>query len=995
MTTPAVFTIPAHRAFADALAAGLIARAGGDPLGLARGIVLIPNNRAARAITDAFVRRADGGLLLPRLVAVGDLELDERLGGFLDPIDDGSDPIPPAIEPLERQMILARLVESARAAAGDPVDADEAVRLAGDLASTLDQLLVEQIAPERLIDAVLAPELSEHWQKSLTILDTILSRWPQELEARGRIDMADRRNRLLARVASAWRRSPPPGFIVAAGIATTAPAVAALLATVARLPDGMVVLPGVDISGSREEWDALGGPSDDRDAPRPIETHPQYHLKRMLDLMNVGREEVQRWRWTGSPAAGRDARAVRSVAIGNAMAPADFTHKWPTLPKEARRLSGVRAIELANPADEAQTIAIALREAVETPGRTAALVTPDRALARRVAAHLARWGIVADDSAGTPLSLTPAGTLLLAVAEAGAEDFAPVPLLALLKHPLVRQGEARGAWLDGVRKLDIALRGPRPPGGLDGITRFLEDGDKHAQRARAPAISWWDEARSLLEPLAQAFATSHRLPALLAALREAVTTLTDTAGWARPDGRAAADLIADLEAAAPLGPGGCDPASLGPMLRRMMDGIAVRPPQGGHPRLSIWGLLEARLQHADLMVLGGLNEGIWPTLPSPDPWLAPRIRAELGLSGLDYRVGLSAHDLAMALGAREVIVTRARRDARAPAIASRFWLRLEAMTGRMTRDYRLKSWAASLDRSAEYRPADRPHPKPPVADRPKLIAVTRLDRLKADPFAFYANAMLRLSPLDAVDADPTPAWRGSAVHAVFESWMKEDRCDPEKLLPRAQAMLASMQAHAVMKALWEPRLIEAIEWVAAQMHDLKAAGRIPAAAEIDGRIEIAGITLTGKVDRIDRNADGSLAIIDYKTGTPPSAAQVEAGYSMQLGLLGLIAERGGFDGIAGVAGDFEYWSLGRNPRDGSLGYRTSPVGRKDGTAAEDFTSLAAATLATAVETWLTGDAPFTAKLAPEYAPYGDYDQLMRLDEWYGRDAVSDEAERAR
>ena len=980
MTTPAIFTIPAHRAFADALAAGLIAQHGGDPLGLARGIVLVPNNRAARAITDAFVRRAAGGLLLPRLVAIGDLDLDERLGGFLDPIDD--DPILPAIDPLERQMVLARLVEGARVAAGDPVDAGEAVRLAGDLASTLDQLLVEQVAPSRLTDAVSAPELSEHWQKSLAILDTILTAWPKELASRGRIDMADRRNRLLEKVARGWASNPPDGFVVAAGIATTAPAVAALLATVARMPQGMVVLPGVDITSPIEEWDALGGPSDEDDAPRAIETHPQFHMKRMLDLMHIGRDEVQRWRWGGRT----DARSVRSKAIANAMAPADFTHKWPGLPKEERRLSGVRAIELANPAEEAQTIAIALREAIETPGRTAALVTPDRALARRVTAHLARWGIVADDSAGTPLSLTPAGTLLLAVAEAAAEDFAPVTLLALLKHPLVRQGEARGAWLDGVRKLDIALRGPRPPGGLDGITRFLEDGDKHAQRARAPAISWWAEARTLLQPLSAAFATSRSLSALLAAVREGVTLLSDNAGWARPDGRAAADFIADLEAAAPLGPQTCDPASLGPMLRRMLDGIAVRPPQGGHPRLSIWGLLEARLQHTDLMILGGLNEGIWPTLPSPDPWLAPRIRAELGLSGLEYRIGLSAHDLAMALGAREVIVTRARRDARAPTIASRFWLRLEAMTGRMTRDYRLRSWATSIDKPTGFAPASRPHPAPPVAERPKVIAVTKLDRLKADPFAFYASTMLRLSPLDAVDADPTPAWRGSAVHAVFESWMKEDGCDPERLVPRAHAMLDAMAAHAVMKALWEPRLIEAVEWVADRIRELGEEGRRPIAAEIDGRIEIADVTLTGKVDRIDKAADGTLAIVDYKTGMPPSAAQVQAGYSMQLGLLGLIAEKGGFKDIVGAPQAFEYWSLGRNPRDGTLGYSTSPVGKKDGTAAEDFTTVAAATLTAAVEHWLTGNAPFTAKLAPEYAPYADYDQLMRLDEWYGRDA---------
>ena len=978
MTTPAVLTIPAHRAFADALAGGLIAQYGPDPLNLARAVILVPNNRAARAISDAFVRRAEGGLLLPRLVAIGDPDLDERLGGLLDPIGAGEEePIPPAIDPLERQMILARLTAEAREAAGDPIDGGEAIRLAGELGRTLDQLLIEQIDPKKLPEL---PDLSDHWQTSLAMLDGILNRWPGELSARGRIDMAERRNRLLERVARSWRTTPPAGPVIAAGISSTTPAVAKLLAVVARLPLGMVVLPGVDMSSPKAEWDALG-PHEPEEGARPkrsIESHPQFALKLLLDQMGVGRGEVAEWRW----ASGRDARQVRALAIANAMAPAAFTDKWHKLPTAQRRLTGIRAIELANPSDEAQTIALALREAIETPGRTAALVTPDRGLARRVTAHLARWGIVADDSAGTPLSLTPAGTLLLAITEAAAEGFAPVPLLALLKHPLVRRGEARGAWLDGVRKLDLALRGPRPPAGLDGVSRYLADVDRYSARVRLAARSWWDEVRPLLEPLATAFA-ARSLDTLLAALRETVTRLCADAGWSGPDGRAAADLIAELESAAPLGPRAFNPASLAPTLRLMMDAVAVRPPQGGHPRLSIWGLLEARLQHADLMVLGGLNEGVWPALPNPDPWLAPRIRAELGLGGLERRIGLSAHDFAMALGAPQVIITRARRDARAPTIASRFWLRLEAMTGGMTREHRLPNWAAAIDRPIDRELFTRPAPSPPVADRPKIIAVTKLDRLQADPFAFYADAMLALRPLDSVDADPTPAWRGTAVHNVFEQWMLQDQCDPAKLLPRAEAMLRDMAAHPVMQALWEPRLTEALRWAGEQMAQAAAEGRTPIAAEIEGRIELAGIELKGKVDRIDRLADGSLAIVDYKTGKPPSTAQVHAGYAMQLGLLGLIAEQDGFAEVRGTPLTFEYWSLAKYKD--AFGQIKSPVGGKSGILPDDFTTHAAGVLTMAVKRWLTGGEPFTAKIAPEYAPYADYDQLMRFDEWYGRD----------
>jgi ATP-dependent helicase/nuclease subunit B len=979
---PNIFSIPIHRAFADALVAGLIARAGGEPLALARGLVIAPNNRAVRTLTDAFVRRAGEGLMLPRLIAIGDPEIGEKVGAAIDPIDVES--IPPAIDPLRRHLILARLVQQARAEAGDPVDAAEAVRLAADLARTLDQLIVEEIAPTAL-GASVAPELSEHWQASLAVLDTILDRWPRALAAMGRIDAADRHNRLLRALADRWRTVPPAGFVVASGIAASGPALAHLLRRIGRMERGMVVLPGLDLAMPREEWDALGphGADPDTGITTPaIETHPQFHLKLLLDRMGVARGEVQRWRYGG----GRDAPAVRTGAIGNAMAPARFTGKWQTLPPHARRLSGIRAAEFASPAEEAQAIAIAMRGVLETPGQTAALVTPDRALARRVVAQLRRWNIAADDSAGRPLSATPPGALLLALAEAAAEGFAPVPLLALLKHPLVRAGEERLAWLDGARLLDCALRGPRPAAGLDGVTAHLANGVGRDAQARQRAQGWWDIAAEALRPIEAAFRAGAELGGLIAALRETASALGGDAAWSGPAGRAAADLIGGLEDAAAEGPALADGGALPILLRGMMDAIAVRPPQGGHPRLFIWGLIEARLQHADLMILGGLNEGTWPAAPAPDPWLAPRIRQQLKLPGLERRIGLAAQDFASGLGARQVLVTRARRDARAPVIASRFWLRMEAMTGGVTRDPRLIGHVRVIDHvQGPPAYAARPAPCPPLADRPQRIAVTRLDRLKADPYAFYAGVMLRLNRWDAVDADPTAAWRGTAVHRVFEAWMTEDRCDPAALRPRAARMLEETSSHPVLRALWTPRLMEAIDWVAERIAADAAAGRVPLVAEVEGRIQAMGVELYGTVDRIDRLPDGRLAIVDYKTGKAPSRKQVEAGFAMQLGLLGLIAEQGGFPAVQGQPGAFEYWSLAA--MDDRLGHASSPIGvdkQGRGIGTENFTRLAASVLGDAVDAWLLGDAPFTAKLHPEYAPYGDYDQLMRLDEWYGR-----------
>ena len=975
--SPNVYTIPPHRAFADALAAGLIARSKGDRLALARTTILLPNNRAQRTLTDAFVRRAEGGgLLLPRLVAIGDPELDDRLGAALDPVD-GDEPVPPAIAPIERQLMLARLVQRARAQAGDPVDAAEAMRLAADLARVLDQLQIEEVRVASIAEAV-APELAQHWQASLAVLETILAHWPHVLASLGKIDLAERRNQLLDRAAKRWREQGSAAAIVAAGINVAAPAVARMLRSIAFLDNGLVIFAGIDCALPAAQWDALG-PPDPESGVRAIETHPQFQLKLLLDRMGIARGEVREWRWGG----GRDAPAARTRAVAHAMAPAEFTHQWQGLKPSERRLSGVRAAVLSTPGEEAQAIAIALRETVETPGRTATLVTPDRNLAQRVVAHLRRWGIEADDSAGQPLSVTPPGTLLLGLAEAIAESFAPVPLLALLKHPLVRAGEDRLEWLEGVRLLDRALRGPRPPAGLEGISAYLASGDGRERRLRTEAQPFWRGIEALLRNVHAPIAGGERtLQGLLGIVRETATALAGDAAWAGPAGRQAAELIAELEASARVGPEIARMEALPRLLRDLFDGVAVRPPQGGHPRISIRGLIEARLTHEDLVILGGLNEGVWPAAPAPDPWLAPAIRHALSLPGLERRVGIFAHDFVSGLGARQVLITRARRDERAPTIASRFFLRLEAMTGGVTRAPQLARWTQALDRSAAAPAyAARPAPRPPIADRPCRIAVTKLDRLKADPFAFYADTMLGLSRWDMVDADPTPAWRGTMVHAVFEAWMKEDGCNPAKLRARAEAMLRDLVAHPVMKALWEPRLLEAIDWVATTLQANAEDGRLPLTAEIFGQAEVAGVELYGKVDRIDRLADGGLAIVDYKTGKPPSRKQVEAGFALQLGLLGLIAEKGGFPDVTGQAAAYEYWSLARER--GQFGHVMSPVGTK-GIAAEDFVAHAAHHLTEAIEHWLTGDAPFTAKLHPEFAPYGDYDQLMRLEEWYGR-----------
>ena len=991
---PAIYTIPAHRGFSDALTAGMLDRFAQGERGLSGGMILIPNNRAARAITDAFVRRAAPGLLLPRMVPIGDLDLGEALGLALDPV--GAD-VPPAVDPLTRRLAVARIVQDRMKIDGERLSAPEALRLADQFSRALDQLVIERKSPAVLDELVLAEELADHYQRSLKLFADVARDWEAHLEGIGRIDVAERRNRLLDGVVERWRVHPPSGFVVAAGVTTAAPAVAGLLRAVAELAQGQVVLPDLDIAMPDEEWAQIGphAPREEGMTPEAaLETHPQFHLKLLLDRMGIARAEVMRWVRSGES----DAPSRRAHAISNAFAPPDATGKWQDLPSERRSLAGVRVLEAPDSAVEAQAIAILIREAMEEPGKRAALATPDRELARRVSAHLQRWGIDADDSAGRPLSELPVGTLMLALAEAAAQNFAPMPLLALLKHPLVRSDEEgeRLAWLNKVRLLDLLFRGPRSAGGIAGVSeriarRVAEDEDRKRDTGRWQELrGWWGDLAPSLTPLEEA---GRSVEAALGALRNVADALTGDRIWRGREGRMLAELWADLGARTADGPRLAEVEELPAWLETLIGTISVRPAYGGHPRVAIYGLLEARLQQADLVICGGLNEGSWPMLPQPDPWLAPRIRRELGLPALERSIGLAAHDLAGMMGAPEVVLSRAQRDRGGPGVASRFLLRLQAMAGsNLKTDGRALALAAAIDEPVTFAAAERPEPRPTSEQRRVALNITDLDRLKADPFAFYASRILGLRRLDPVDADPTPAWRGSAVHDILESWAKEDACDPDKLNVRARDLLAKQAAHPLMRALWEPRLLAAIDWIAEETQRLKVEeGRSIAAIEEQGRVELDGILLKGRVDRIDRCADGSLVIVDYKTGQPPGKRQVRAGYALQLGLTGLIVEHGGVEGVSGTAGGFEYWSLAKAPkgeRKGELGYVDTPVGGRgdDAIAAEDFVAHAAHHVRDAIATWLTGDAPFTAMLHPEYSPYGDYDHLMRLDEWYGRGA---------
>lgn len=974
---PKVYSIAAHRGFADALVAGLVPRYSDPELGLARLTLLLPSSRAMRTMSEAFIRHYGAeegrkGLLMPRMAVVGDLDLDETLGALFDPIGEDS-AIPPAADPTRRWLRLADLIRKHKGA--DAPKGGALLRLAAELAKAMDRLLVEEIHPNDLVKPRvldLLPDLAEQWLKGIKLFAAVQDDWFIELQRRGEVDAPARRNRLFRAAARKWRDNPPATPIVAAGVTSAAPALARLLRVIASLPQGAVVLPDLDLSEDPPGWwDELGtaGAPENRDDPPftagDAVTHPQYHLKLLLNRMGIQRGEVLPWHRAGIGAG----PPARSKAISNLFLPPEASKVWADLPASQRRLDGVRIMQSANPEEEAQAIALLVREALEQPEKRVALVTPDRGLAGRVAAHLRRWNITADDSAGRPLSQTAAGRVLLLLAEVMAERAAPVPLMALLEHPLVGAGEGRAEWLETARKLELRLRGPRPEPGLDPSAKLAEP-------------EWWERVSTILAPLLE-FGEQERLAAVIDALAASGEALCGLGLWEREDGRALSAMVEELRLHAGEVGTLLAPAELPAVLRDRMDAVAVRPPWGGHPRIAIYGLLEARMTRADLVICAGLNEGSWPPVPAQDPLLAPGILRALGVPGGDFRIGLSAHDLAGMLGAPEVVLSRAARDVSGPAIHSRFLLRVEALLGDQLKDHlgqRPVELARTLDASKRPHLYPQPKPLPAAEQRDVSVGITALDTLLSDPYQFYARAILGLKRLDGLDELPSAAWKGTVAHDILERWHD----DGGSLEVIANKVLDEENAHPLMRRLWLPRLLAGLAWVERQL--AAEPGRKPIAWEEDGAMEVAGAKIHGRADRIDRLPDGSLAIVDYKTGSPPSAKKVKEGFALQLGLVGMMAEAGGIPGVSGEAAQFEYWSLAK--KGGEFGFVASPVKTARNRAEilpEDFLAHTRRYLVGAIEKWIKGNAPFTARENPNIAVYTDYDQLMRLEEWLGRE----------
>ncbi len=1007
---PRLYSIPPGANFLDELASALVAATGleSDPEALADALIYVPNHRSERALAFALYQASGReACLLPDIRALGDLETEEPPPSAEVAFAD----LPPALPNAQRIGELTRLVMAYYQTQNLAIPPTSALAAARELARLLDQAALSgEVDWARLEEIVPDKQLARHWQQSLEFLKIITQQWPVRLEDAAAMDPYARRFAAAEALAEEWARHPPQTPVVIAGSTGATPASRVLMRAAMALPMGLVVLPGLDREAPETAWAHIS------ETP----SHPQFTLARTLDHLQVRPSNVAVW-----PQVAQIGNALaRRRLIHEALAPADNTADWTDrliqmapdgdaagFVKDA--LSGLSLLETSDETDEAMAAALLLRETLETEGETAALVTPDAGLARRVSALLKQWQVEVPASAGMSLLQSRAGSLAFLVMDWLTDLSHPVKLLAVLRHA---SGRFSAAQIDTLDR--HFLRGIRAWDTLAGLRQHIEAGvDPERQKYTSYTDRDIAAALDLLDQLEAAMAKAGgddcngepiagpdwygRATALIDAVSQA------PAPWAGSDGASLSRLYRDLaEMSAPLGLQA--PIVFNDLFKT--EAAEARIASGyPHPRLAIWGPLEARLQTADRLILAGLNEGVWPAQPAADAFLPRVFRREIGLSDPDERIGLSAHDFAQLAAAPNVTLLAARRRADKPAVASRWIWRLRTLArgalGAGAADSALAppaganplAWVQAMEQIKPLPAGFRaePRPCPPIAARPRKLSVTRIETLVRDPYAIYCQYVLGLQSLDPLNLPGDARARGTAVHKaleVFETGPPDQGV--EDLLSLLEAELRrGGESEADLIALRESRRQVAAEYLAWRGDNAhRVSGEI--LTEETGKIEmdIGGATfrLTGTADRIERRGGQAIAILDFKTGKPPSERQVRSGLSPQMSLQGLIAQRGGYGKLAGSVSveALTYIRFGAQ-------FKVDEIGQKAGTGKNELDPKPIAEIIDEAEQGLIRLLTAFADPAKVYlsAPqpervtfWSDYTRLARRPEWAGLDA---------
>ncbi len=973
MTQANIHYIPAGLPFTDTLAKGLLTQYKENPVKLSQINIYLPNRRSCRTLSESFLKLTNGQVtILPRMIPIGDMDLDDLLLSDLLPNLSITEPI----QPLSRQFLLAQMIM----ARGDlDLSYDQAIRLAVDLGRLIDQVHAYDLNAENLASLV-PEEFAEHWKITLDFLSIIIQTLPDILREKNLCNPSEYRNRLLDLKSELFKNTPPKNPIIAAGATGTIPATAQFLITIAQMPTGSLILPGLDQHLDEESWDSLD------------QSHPQYALKNLLDLADSPRSAVKKWPFIEksdqqNPKTNHIIQARQSL-ISEVMRPATTSHKWYELTLDPLCVDGITNIVAENPQEEAQIIALMMREVLETPQKTAMLVTPDRDLARRVATNLKRWQVDIDDSAGIPLSKTVLGHFLTLIARMLDHQHHTVLLLEMLKHSFCQFGDKKVAYNDSITLFEKEImRGPRLDN-IDAIKQKIDHLKESENRKRL---------KTLITEIENTFSIVwNKKEEIFSNWIDHHIMIAETLGmpdtlWRDEMGEAAATLFSDLKNSIHWHPA-MTASGYADIIETLMSQITIRPRYQKHPRLKILSPIEGQLQSADLMIMSGLNEGVWPISQNHDPWMSRPMRQQFGLPSLERQIGLSAHNFCQHFASPRVILTRCQMNDGAQTVPSRWLLRLEtvlkqAKTPPLSGAYPYQILAQEIDYTDTTTPCEQPHPTPPVAVRPLKLSATEIETWIRDPYSIYAKHVLKLRKLKEIEEDEESRDWGTYVHHVLEVFTNQqhdiNKKDILKILLRiADQHLEEKTLRPEQHKQWRSKFEHIAEWFIDYERTNSAV--LKRLGERSGTITINDFTLTGRVDRLDLCCDNKMQIIDYKTGSVPTKTAVKKGYAPQLSLMGLIAENGGF----GEGKEFNIAQLSYYKFSGKKEKPADVITFSD---PETLIQKSKEHLLKLIEAFSKIDTPYWS--IPNFAvkpTYNDYEHLARIQEWSANDETGDD-----
>ncbi len=937
-----IYTLNLSDHFTDTIADFILAHEA-NPIRIAQTRIILPTKRACRSMKEAFIRKCGNKpLLLPQLTALYEIE-------------DLNEYIPEAISATERLFLLARLCQ----AKPNINTLDEAIKIAMSLTQILDEFYLHEASLEQLESIVPYRELAIHWNESIEFLDILRKAWPKILKERGKIDAADRRIRLINHLTHQIQSGAITEPIILAGFDGAIPAVNKLIKTLDNKNNNLIFLDGMNNNLDEESWENVHA------------NHYQYAFKQLLKSLKRDSQSI--------PLLSKN-EVCHETLIHESLKPAEQIEQWRDIELNINILKNVHRIDCETLNEEALTIATLLREVLETPEKTAALVTTDRNLARRVILEMRRWGVELDDSAGTPLHHTPVGVYLSLLADYGLQAGNGQSTVTLLKHPLAADGLFPSELRTKIRSAEKEAR------------------KKNAKLAFPLQTDMSIFLKYFKENIPIAFET---LLTEHLKVAELLATSSDRSGterlWQSDAGEQAYRFLSELKEHASI-VGDIIPSRYPETLALLMSGISVRPKFGMHPRLDILGPIEARLSHPDVCIIGGLNEGTFPTQPDTGPWLSRPMRTAAGLPPLESEMGSQCMDFAHCFCAKEVYLTRSMKMDGSQTIPSRFLSRIEAVLNGANIPWKIQKPNLSrlIDKPDVYEKVERPMPIPPKEVRPQKLPVTGIEKLMQNPYGIYAQYILNLKKLPELEKYSESRAFGIAVHAAIEAMLKNNNFNfnSNLLLNEMEAQLKLLNISDSDLELCRPRLKKMAEFV--MLHHKEQSEVITKLfTEVNGAIHFELVdgtpfTLTAKADRIDIRPDNTAEIIDYKTGNPPSQTEVTKGIMPQLPLEGLILEQGGFPEIEIKPTDIAltFWKINGKNQGGEIKNIAVKIEENN----SDIFQLSFNGLKNLLNAYQNSTKPYESQPNPKIVKYDEYDHLARIKEWLSEDDADGGAE---